>query len=324
LGIDGGGTCTRAALAPAAGGELLSAAAGPCNWTTLPPADCLAAIDAAAAQFPPLTHGERVEAVCLCSAGYYAPHHQSIVREALAARWPKAHLRLETDLVGAWAAALAAQPGIVLVAGTGSVAYGRLADGREARAGGWGPLFDDEGSGYWLACRGLAAVAKALDGRGPPTALWHEFAACCPELGHEPEGWLRELLRRRPTREEVSRLARAVVARAEGGDEVARDLVQEAADHLARMLAAVAGQLAGAGPLGWSWSGGLISCAQRLRSAIHRELIGARVGISHMVIPSLRPEEGALLLAEAALGREDLAAGLRERGQRRLAQRGGL
>src|SRR5439155_1968617 len=60
---------------------------------------------------------------------------------------------------------------IVLVVGTGTVAYGRDAAGRAARAGGWGPLFGDEGGGYWVGCEALRAVARAHDGRGPETAL---------------------------------------------------------------------------------------------------------------------------------------------------------
>ena len=60
---------------------------------------------------------------------------------------------------------------MALVAGTGSVAYGRNAAGKTARAGGWGYLAGDEGSAYWIGREALAALALALDGRGPPTAL---------------------------------------------------------------------------------------------------------------------------------------------------------
>jgi N-acetylglucosamine kinase-like BadF-type ATPase len=312
LGIDGGGTCTRAALAPLEGGDPVYGEAGPSNWTTLPPEACLATIDAAFAQLRPVMKPGGVAALCLCSAGYYAPHHEQLVRQALQQRWPGARLRLETDLVGAWAGALAAQPGIVLIAGTGSVAYGRLADGREARAGGWGPLFDDEGSGYWLACRGLQAVAKSLDGRGLETELGAAFRALRPELGDEPAAWLRALLARRPGRDEVGDLARAVSAAAEQGDRVAAALLRSTAHELASLVGAVAAQLNRPSPLAWSWSGGLLRRVPRVREEVQRFVSSWGWG-PELVEPQLAPEDGALLLAEAALGREGLAARLRAR-----------
>ena len=67
--------------------------------------------------------------------------------------------------------------GLALVAGTGSIAYGRMADGRRARAGGWGHLLGDEGSAYALVLAGLRAVARAADGRGPATVLTERFLA---------------------------------------------------------------------------------------------------------------------------------------------------
>jgi N-acetylglucosamine kinase-like BadF-type ATPase len=322
IGIDGGGTRTRAALALADGGEPVTAEAGPCNWTTLTAADCLAAIDAAVAQLPSLAGGEPIEAVCLCSAGYYAPHHETLVRDALASRWPQAQLRLETDLVGAWAGALAAQPGIVLIAGTGSVAYGRFADGREARAGGWGPLFGDEGSGYWLACRGLEAVARALDERRPVTRIGEAFRALRPELGDQPERWLRELLRTQPSRKEVSDLAGGVVAAAADGDLVAGGLLRYATHELAHLLGAVAARLKAEPPLAWSWAGGLISHLPEVRERLNWQL-GVWKFEPNMVEPQLSPEEGALLLAEASLGRDTLATFLRERPPRPVLEEAG-
>src|SRR5690348_9483546 len=102
LGIDAGGTRSRVALASRAG------AAGPCNWTTLPAATCLANLDeAVGAVLPP---GDEVAAACVCSAGYFPAHHQESVTAAFRARWPNAALRLETDLVAAWAGALRAEP----------------------------------------------------------------------------------------------------------------------------------------------------------------------------------------------------------------------
>ncbi len=67
--------------------------------------------------------------------------------------------------------------GVAVVAGTGSMAFARAADGRTARAGGWGPLLGDEGSGYAIALAGLRAAARAADGRAPATPLTDRLLA---------------------------------------------------------------------------------------------------------------------------------------------------
>lgn len=308
LGIDAGGTRTRALLASAAGERLATAEEGPCNWTTLNPGRCLAAIDAAVAALCPNASRERVEAVCLCSAGYYAPHHREQVARALRERWPAAVIRVETDLVAAWAGALALRPGIVLAAGTGSVAYGRAGDGREARAGGWGPLFGDEGSAYWLGCRALGAIARAVDGRGPETNLARRFGAELGDAAVEPAAMLREFLRGGPAREEIAALAPRVLEEREAGDPVAAKLAQQAAEHLAGLARAVEARVATSTPLPWSWSGGLLAHTG-LRELV-AEALHARGSGLIAAPPRLDALHGALLLAEEALGRSAARAQL--------------
>ena len=85
----------------------------------------------------------------------------------------KGNYRCDNDMVCAWAGALACQDGINLVAGTGSIGFGRY-NGKTARCGGWGEVFGDEGSAYWIACRGLQLFSKMSDRRakrGPLHAL---------------------------------------------------------------------------------------------------------------------------------------------------------
>ncbi len=296
LGLDAGGTRTRAVLAGADRRIVERADAGPCNWTALPFETCVAAIDAAWASLRPRVGSDEVAAVCLCSAGFYPPHHREPVEAALRRRWPGAVLRLETDLAAAWAGALGGEPGIVLVAGTGSVAFGRLADGREARSGGWGPLFGDEGSAYWLAVRALQAVSHAGDGRGDPTRLGEVLAR-----GTDPLVWLRDLHRTRPGREEVAALAPAVLAAATEGDAVATRLVQATVEEWGRMVHAVERALGAPGGTTCSWSGGLITGAPELRGWLSRWL-GERGSGLALTPPRFDSGTGALLLAAAGLG----------------------
>jgi N-acetylglucosamine kinase-like BadF-type ATPase len=126
---------------------------------------------------------------------------------------------------------------VVVIAGTGSAAWGRNTAGESWQAGGWGWLTDDKGGGYWLALRGLAAACEAADGRGMAT-----------ELGVRAEsffgaGGLRELLRElhagRRDRAAVAAFAREVRAAAEAGDAVAETLVEGAVRELVRLAEAV-------------------------------------------------------------------------------------
>ena len=97
------------------------------------------------------------------------PHLDQILEGLL----PKQRYRCGNDVVCGWAGALADAQGIAVVAGTGSIAYGEYA-GRSARAGGWGELFSDEGSAFWLAREALALFSRMNDGRAPKGPL-HEL-----------------------------------------------------------------------------------------------------------------------------------------------------
>ena len=166
LGVDAGGTHTRA-LVLAGEGRTGMGQAGPANWTTLGPERCAHAI-AEAAGLALRAAGAPASAlarVCVSMAGFYPPWHEAEARAAISAALPGPSLRLVPDLIAAWAGATGGSAGVVLVAGTGAVAYGRDSAGRAARAGGWGPLYGDEGGGYWIGCEALRAVSRALDER---------------------------------------------------------------------------------------------------------------------------------------------------------------
>mgnify|MGYP000917694289 CR=1 FL=1 len=113
-----------------------------------------------------------------------------------------------------------------MIAGTGSAGYGRAADGRTAKAGGWGALIDDAGGGYWLARRALSIVARASDGRCPPTKLTD---AALTFFGiQKTTEILGKLYPTPPPRDQLARLAPRVFAAAKAGDELAQQLVNEA------------------------------------------------------------------------------------------------
>jgi N-acetylglucosamine kinase-like BadF-type ATPase len=114
---------------------------------------------------------ETTEALCVGMAGVDRPHDEAVVREILARIGYSGALRVAHDALVALIAGAPGRVGIVIVSGTGSIAYGIDAGGRAAKAGGFGSLLGDEGSGYWLGNHALRAVVRAADGRGRATAL---------------------------------------------------------------------------------------------------------------------------------------------------------
>jgi N-acetylglucosamine kinase-like BadF-type ATPase len=132
LGIDAGGSGTQALLAAPGSDGRVTLQTGPCNWTTLPATQCRTAIEEIARAAGRTREGGSIVSVCLCSAGYYPPRHAGPARDLLGVLWPGARIRVETDLAAAWAGALGGEPGVVLIAGTGSVAYARAPRKRPA------------------------------------------------------------------------------------------------------------------------------------------------------------------------------------------------
>jgi N-acetylglucosamine kinase-like BadF-type ATPase len=160
------------------------------------------------------------------------------LKEAL----PIPEISLETDARVALAGATGNLPGIVIIAGTGSIACGINARGRFARAGGWGPTMGDEGSGSYIGRRALEAVVMAYDYRGEPTSMMepvlrHFGVLSPPELPPVIYDSPAEVLGK------IAQLSKIVVNAAQEGDKVAVEILKDAAVELARAATAVIEQL---------------------------------------------------------------------------------
>jgi N-acetylglucosamine kinase-like BadF-type ATPase len=110
-------------------------------------------------------------AICLGIAGVDRDDEARTVRAIMHRIAQQSRVLVVNDALIALVAGAQDAPGIVIIAGTGSIAYGRNQRGEVARAGGWGHMIGDEGSGYWIGREALAAVMRAADGRGPATGL---------------------------------------------------------------------------------------------------------------------------------------------------------
>lgn len=205
------------------------------------------------------------------------------------------------DVVGAWAAATGARPGVGTISGTGSNVFGVGADGRAWRAGGWGHVLGDEGSGYWLALQSIKAALRDRERSGPQTAL----SAAATEFFEVPtvEALAASVYSKPLIKGEIAAFAIETARVAQAGDEVARGLYDRAAFELGRQVAAVIAQtgLSGSFPVGLIGSafkaGDLF--VEPLAAVIHERAPEASVAVVNMV-----PVGGCLLLAARLAGCE--------------------
>jgi N-acetylglucosamine kinase-like BadF-type ATPase len=205
----------------------------------------------------------------------------------------------DNDMVAGWAGSLAGQDGINVVCGTGSIAYGEH-DGRRARAGGWGELFGDEASGYWIAARVLNAFTRMSDGRDARTPL-HELVTSELELRADLDVIDVVLGRWHGDRGRVASLAPIAVAAAERGDATAAAILRQAGEELAALVAAVARRVGfpEGESIPVSYSGGVFAAGAPILEPFERALPAG----CDLRAPLLPPEIGAALYAARLDGR---------------------
>jgi N-acetylglucosamine kinase len=301
LGIDGGGTRTVAWLADDDGKLIGQAESGPSNphKVGLRAAEreilkafraCLkvAGIPLAAAR---VSRPRLLRSVC---AGISGIDRRALHRPLLA--WmrrtiPARHYQLTSDAAIALAAAVRDAPGIVVIAGTGSIAFARDDQGKLLRAGGWGFPYDDQGSGYDLGRKAVGAALQAFDGRGPQTMLMERICR------HLELGDITEIVSRQLEPQQVAGLFPLVIESAREGDLVSSHLCDSAARDLADMAAAL---LKRAGwvrhPIPVVTTGGVFQSGALIRHAFVRQLrrIAPQARAEMLTRP---PVEGAVWLA---------------------------
>ena len=294
LGIDGGGTKTDCALGNSdgvlgrgreAGSKL--ARVGEAQTRAAPHG----AIRQAAAQAG--VDLAQVSRTCVGMAGGSRPEVTQAVR-ALVAEIVPGEIEVVGDMQVALEAAFPGAPGVVVIAGTGSIAYGRNQRGETARAGGWGPAISDEGSGEWIGRAAAAAALRAFDS-GHSTAL----IECLLNSWHLA------------TRDDVARVANAfpppdyaallpqILATAEAGDGTARDVLLQGGAELAQLAKIVLRRL---------WPGGEGAQVALAGGVFHHSPLVRRVFANSLraerplaqVVESVEPVLGALALARRA------------------------
>ncbi|MBB2172158.1 N-acetylglucosamine kinase [Gluconacetobacter asukensis] len=249
-------------------------------------------------------------------AGYGGSPAVSARQDEVPAEWGRCPYVVRNDVDIACVGAFGGGPGILLLAGTGSMVWAADSAGRGLRVGGWGHLFGDEGSAFWIGREALGTLTRAVDGREPDAASF--IAPFCRFMGlsDDPAGIEAALLDwyggLHHARSEVAALTRGVDMLAAAGNGPARRIVERAAAHLARHVGAARRMLALPG-LAWCDAGGAFRNASLRRAVI--DLCGVPAA------PILPPVGGAALLAARRAGWDPdaawivrLAAGLTDAG----------
>jgi N-acetylglucosamine kinase-like BadF-type ATPase len=299
LGVDGGQSSTVALIGDETGRVVGMGRAGPCNHVQAGDgrakfihaiSECLesacarAGIEPGAAGFA---------SACLGFSGGPAD------KEALVCEVVRSERTLVTDdALIALSGALAGEPGVIVIAGTGSIAFARNASGETARAGGWGYIFGDEGSAFHVVRQALRAALRFEEGWGPATSL---RAGLLDATG---AGDANDLMHRWYTpefsRSQIAGFAKLVDSAAGAGDAVAIQIIRDAAEQLNILAAAVRSRLFDAeGAVLVVYQGGLFG--SRLLFERFRELV-ERHASNQLAAPVYGPAAGALLEAYRAAG----------------------
>ena len=294
LGIDAGGTKTVCYLADSEGRIIGEGRGGGANLQAHGELEVEKVLHAVIDQ----AIGERAilpAAICLGVAGVDRAQDDRTVRAIVRRLGFKSHALVVNDALVALVAGNGDEPGVVLIAGTGSIAYGVNTAGYAARSGGWGYVLGDEGSGYWIGRQALAAVVRDADGRGPRTELTPLV------LQHfnltRVDGLVREVYDRGLQRQAVAQIGIVVEKARAAGDIVASEILKTAGEELTRAAASVISRLEMRGQtFGVVLAGGMFRVIPWLAADVENRLaeVAPRATVKALEV---EPAEGAVRLA---------------------------
>jgi N-acetylglucosamine kinase-like BadF-type ATPase len=306
LGIDGGGSKTTCAVGDEVS-RLATVTAGPSNITRVGEVRARESLHAAirqacaAAGIDP----RHLQRSCIGAAGAGREEIAGVVHQIVAEVVP-GEIEVVGDMAIALEAAFGEGPGVIVIAGTGSIAYGRDAHGCTARAGGWGFAVSDEGSAHWIGRTAIATLLRAADqadendqGAQKPSSLFRELQAA----------WkldsLEQLARAANSNPDFAGFLPAVLAAAEDGDAVAQQVLGQAAAELARLAKIIVRRLfseqasSAASAVPMAMAGGVFRHARKVRELFYNEV---RAAHSNVVLKGdvIEPVHGALQMARRA------------------------
>ncbi|MFE0018261.1 N-acetylglucosamine kinase [Mesorhizobium sp. NPDC059054] len=292
LGIDGGGSKVLVALADKSGRLLRLVRGGGVNPMDNP--NWRQELDA---QLVPFVNEPRLGAIAAALPAYGEVESLSrMQREAVKQLFGDVPTRMLNDVEAAHLGAFVGGAGILVLSGTGSMAWARNAVGVSHRVGGWGDTIGDEGSSYWIGRAALSLISQSIDGRAGATALTDLVFAHLRIDRADPinalAGWVTDLINPRAG---IAALAVLVDRAAEAGDAGAACLIEQAAEELAKHVSAIGAVVDhDKVPSAWTYAGGTFGSRRLLNALQHK--IGRP--LSEPILP---PIGGALLAAAQLL-----------------------
>ncbi|MFC4803218.1 N-acetylglucosamine kinase [Neobacillus sp. GCM10023253] len=297
LGIDGGGTKTKGVIADQFGKIYASETVGGTNHNGV---DIHVVERELSSLFTSLkSQNEKafsmLHTVFAGISGVDRPEAKEVMEKILAKHVP-GHVKIivDNDAVNALYSGTLGVPGIVQIAGTGSITFGINASGERQRAGGWGYLIDDEGSGYDIGRAALNAVFKAYDGRGQKTILTNML------LDHfqvqEPTELIRFIYETGKSRMAIAPLSKYVSAAADKNDEAANQIIQHAGCKLALAIRSLSKRLFkdSAGPIPVVIVGGVFNREDLLMPIMQSKLQELNINVQ-LIKPEMEPVGGAVI-----------------------------
>ncbi len=305
LGIDAGGTSARAVLATPDGQILATGRGGPANFQAVGDDMAVASLDRAIDEAViAVGHSDSIrDDIATVVAGLAGMHVQAdydrftlLMHRLL----PSSQVHICNDGQVALAGATGGAPGVVVVAGTGSIAYGMDRPGRYLRCGGWGYIIDDEGSAYAITLAALHAASRAADGRTGPSSLMTAFGEA---VGVPTFDDILRPVYGPPvlTRHQLAALAPLVTRCAADGDAVARQVLVEAGQDLAALALTLLRQCAAADeayPV--AYTGGVWTAGEFVLGPFRERVLAAYPRVA-LQPPLLSPAAGAVLLGISLL-----------------------
>lgn len=297
LGIDGGGSKTLALIADESGNVIGRGSAESSNYHSVGKEKALESLNHAIrfafadAELSP----QNFRAACIGLAGVDRPQDRAVIESWAKENLPDTLVKIVNDAELVLAAGTPDGWGVAMICGTGSIVYGRNKSGETTRAGGWGYLLGDEGSGYRIGLAALQAIARSHDGRDESTILQSSI------LNHlslsSPADLIKYIYRERVPTTEIAALASFVEEAAENGDTVATRILQEAAHELSLAVNSTVRQLRMTGAIPCAQAGGVITRG-KIIAAMFRQSAHAMGLALHPIQPVIEPAQGAIRLAQ--------------------------
>ena len=299
LGIDGGGTKTLAVCADLLGNVLGVGISNGSNYHTVGLGKAVAAIKRASIQAMSIADVKwsEVRSACIGLAGAGRQTDRSILLPTLT-DLATDKVILEHDAFIALAGAMVCDPGIIVIAGTGAMAFGINGSGKQRRSSGWGSVLGDEGSAYYIGHKALISACKAYDGRGPKTAILDGIIRLL-ELDDFTD-IVKKIYAASP--KDIAVIAPLISQLAYAGDDVAIRIMKDAGFELALSAVSV---IKGLGmeneKVQVTTSGSAFNAGEILMTPFS-ESVKSAVPLAEIINPKFKPVTGALLLAFRELG----------------------